>query len=249
MPQRKHPKSLYDRLIEVGLQDPFIRGVVGIVVIAAAASIVISMLGSGTKAVITLALCLSFGVVLIVLRALMRYADSAFVKFVCFAFSGAIMFVLVVFALLLIPAAVICWPQPFSELIGLPNCPAGLVDSKPFTPVAPPAGSGISLKAENNKYSVRVFYRVARKEDAEHIVGALLAAGYKSDGAASSLDEVVTPNRNANTTLLKTTTQARPALDDVLRVVKIAIPLKAAAVSLLAEDAPLRLSDIEVLLF
>ena len=247
MPKRKHPHGLYERLIDVGLQDPFIRGVVGIVVIAAAASIAISTLGSGAKAVITLALCLSFGVVLIVLRALMRYADSPFVKFVCFAFSGAIMFVLLVFALLLIPAAVVCWPQPYAELISLPNC-AAQVESKPFTPVAY-TGTGLSFNPDNAKYVVRVYYRPARKEDAERVVGALLSAGYKSDGAASTLDEVVTPNRNPDTTLIKTTAQARPALDDVSKVVKIAIPVKAAAVSPFPQDATLHGSDMQVLLF
>jgi hypothetical protein len=248
MPKRKPSHTLYERLIDVGLKDPFIRGVVGIVVIAAAASMAISALGSGVKAVITLALCLSFGVVLIILRALMRYADSAFVKFVCFAFSGVIMFVLLVFALLLIPAAVVCWPQPYAELISLPNCAATVAEEKPFTPLAF-TGNGISFKADNAKYLVRVFYRPARKEDAEHVVGALLSAGYKSDGAASSLDEVITPNRNADTTLVKTSTQARPAIDDVSRIVKIAIPVKAAAVSLFSDDAPLRNSDLQVLLF
>jgi len=248
MTKRKQPDGLYERLIDIGLKDRFIRGVVGIVVIAAAASIVISTLGSGTKAVITLALCLSFGVVLVILRALMHYADSPFVKFVCFAFSGVIMFVLLVFALLLIPAAVICWPQPYAELISLPNCPAQQAEVRPFTPV-PFKGAGISFNPDNGKYLVRVFYRAARKEDAENVVGALLTAGYKSDGVASSLDEVVTTNRNPDTTLLKTTTQARPALEDVVKIVKIAVPVKAASVSLFPEDSPLRSGDIQVLLF
>jgi hypothetical protein len=246
--KRKHPQTLYDRLVEIGLQDPFIRGVVGVVVIAAAASIAISALGSGTKAVITLALCLSFGVVLIILRALMRYADSSFVKFVCFAFSGVIMLVLVVFAVLLVPAAVICWPQPYAQLISLPNCGAAQADDTPFKPVAF-TGTGITLNADNSKYLVRVFYRAARKQDAEHVVGALLMAGYKSDGVVSSLDEVIAPNKTPDTTLLKTTTQARPALDEVSRIVKMAIPVKASGLSLFAEDSPLRSGDIQVLLF
>jgi hypothetical protein len=235
-------------LVDIGLKDPFVRAVVGVVVIAAAASIAISTLGSGAKAVITLALCLSFGVVLIVLRALMRYADSAFVKFVCFAFSGAIMFVLLVFAVLLIPAAVVCWPQHYAQLISLPNCQAEIAEAKPFTPLAF-TGKDISFKTENAKYLVRVFYRAARKEDAERVVGALLSAGYKSDGVASSLDEVVTANRSADTTLIKTTTPARGAVDDVSRIVKIAIPVKAGGVSLFPEDSALRNGDLQVLLF
>jgi len=82
--------ATYDRLIKVGLQDPFIRGIAGVVVIATAASIAISTLGSGTKAIITIALSLLFGVVLVVLRALMKYADSTFVRIICFGSSAVI---------------------------------------------------------------------------------------------------------------------------------------------------------------
>jgi len=69
---RENQEALYDRLVKVGLQDPFIRAVAGMVVIAVAASFAISALGSGTKSVITLALALAFGVVLVVLRTLMK---------------------------------------------------------------------------------------------------------------------------------------------------------------------------------
>ena len=122
----KKKEATYDRLIKVGLQDPFIRGIAGVVAIATAASIAISTLGSGTKAVITIALSLLFGVVLVVLRALMKYADSTFVRMVCFASSAVIVTVFLVFTVLLVPAAVICWPQPYAQLLNLPNCLASL---------------------------------------------------------------------------------------------------------------------------
>ena len=128
------------------------------------------------------------------------------------------------------------------------DCSARRRPAKPFTPVAFPRGN-ISLNPDNAKYTVRVFYRTGRKEDAEHVVGALLTAGYKSDGVESSLDEVITPNRSPDTTLIKTTAQARPALDGVVGIVKIAIPVKAAAISLFPEDATLRNADLQVLLF
>src|ERR1700730_5988234 len=105
------------RLIDVGLKDPFIRGIAGVVAIAAVASFTISALGSGPKAVIALALSLAFGVVLVVLRTLMKYVDSSFVRIVCFVSSAVIMGVFLTFAVLLVPAAVICWPQPFAQLI------------------------------------------------------------------------------------------------------------------------------------
>ena len=68
------------------------------------------------------------------------------------------MFVLLVFALLLIPAAVVCWPQPYAQLISLPNCSGTVIESKPFTPVPFPRGT-ISFNPDNAKYAVRVFYR------------------------------------------------------------------------------------------
>lgn len=245
MPKKK--PRLYDRLIDIGLRDPFIRTIVGLVVIAVAASFAVSALGSGTKAVITLALALSFGVVLLVLRTLMRYVDSAFVRMICFVSSGVIMFVFLAFALLLIPAAVICWPQPYAQLLSLPNCASAAIE-EPFEPIAF-TGKGITLDPANNKYFVWVFYRLERRDDARRIVGALLSAGYQSNGAASSLDEVITPNRQPNTTLIKTTTLARPAVDDVLKVVKLAIPVKAGAVLLFPEDVAFKRGNIQIDLF
>jgi hypothetical protein len=67
-PTAKKQDEVFGRLIKVGLQDPFIRAIAGMVVIAVAASFAISALGNGTKTVITLALSLAFGVVLIILR-------------------------------------------------------------------------------------------------------------------------------------------------------------------------------------
>src|SRR5204863_3176070 len=148
----KKKDATYDRLIKVGLQDPFIRGIAGVVVIATAASIAISTLGSGTKAIITIALSLLFGVVLVILRALMKYADSTFVRMVCFASSAVIVTVFLVFTVLLVPAAVICWPQPYAQLLNLPNCLASIEQAtieKPFTPVEY-TGTGITHNADND---------------------------------------------------------------------------------------------------
>lgn len=254
----KKRDATYDRLIKVGLQDPFIRGIAGVVVIATAASIAISALGSGAKAIITIALSLLFGVALVVLRALMKYVDSAFVKIVCFASAAVIMTAFLVFTVLLVPAAVICWPQPYAQLLSLPNCLAQIEKAaaqiekatieKPFTPVAY-TGTGITHNPDNDKYLVLVFYRPERKQDAERIVGALRSAGYRSDGTLSSLDEVVTPNRHPDMTLIKTTTLARPIVGDVFTIVRFAIPVKASSVALFPEDAPLRGGNIQISLF
>ena len=248
MTKKKKEDGTYKRLIDVGLRDPFIRGIAGMVVIAAAASYAISALGSGPKAVITLALSLAFGVVLVILRTLMKYVDSAFVRIVCFVFSGVISFVFLAFVVLLIPAAVICWPQPYAQLLGLPNCLSISIVQKPFTPI-PFTGAGITFNPDNGKYLVWVFYRPDRLEDAERIVGALRSAGYRSDGSQSSLDEVIAPDKRPDTSLIKTTTLARPIVNDVSKVVQFAIPVKAASVSLFPVDAPLQRGNIQVDLF
>jgi len=250
MPKKRNP--IYDRLIDIGLQDPFIRTIVGLVVIAVAASFAVSALGSGTKAVITLALALSFGVVLLILRTLMKYVDSAFVRMVCFVSSGVIMFVFLVFALLLIPAAVICWPQPYAQLLSLPNCAAAAIQqtrSTQETVFVPTVFPNIAVDPANSKYLVFVFYRPERLDDAQRIVGALLSAGYRTESAQSSLNEVITPNRQPNTTLIKTTASARPAVDDVLKFVKIAIPVKAASVILFPDDATFQRGNFQIDLF
>jgi hypothetical protein len=247
MVKNKDSDPTYNRLIDVGLKDPFIRGIAGVVVIAVAASFVISALGSGPKAIIALALSLAFGVVLVVLRALMKYVDSSFVRIVCFASSAVIMGVFLTFAVLLVPVAVICWPQPFAQLIGLPNCRAVIpVIEEGFDPIPLPA---ITFNPENQRYLVLVFYRSQRREDARRIVGALLSAGYRSDGSISTLDEVISPNRNPNTTLIKTTTLARPVLNRVADVVRAAIPVRASSVILSPEDSSLQRSNIQVDLF
>ena len=88
---RHRMEATHGELIRVGLLDPFIRGIVGVVVIATAGSFAISALGNGTKAIITLALSLSFGVILVILRTLMKNIDSGFVRMVCFLSSAVIM--------------------------------------------------------------------------------------------------------------------------------------------------------------
>ncbi len=220
--------------------------------IAVAASYAISALGSGMKAVITLALCLAFGVVLIVLRALMQYANSAFVKIVCFASAGVILSVFLIFVLLLVPAATVCWPKPYAEMLTLPRCPGAViaetVPDAPFKAVAF-VGTGITFDADKGKYLVLVFYRRERLEDAEHVVGALQSAGYKSQGMETSLDEVLATDRRPDSSLVKTTTLARPIVDDVVNVVRLAVPGKADFVSLFPEDAPLQRGNVQVSLF
>jgi hypothetical protein len=72
-----------------------------------------------------------------------------------------------------------------------------------------------------------VYYRSDRQADAEHIVGALLSVGYRADGRKSSLYEVIAAKRKPGTTLIKTTELAQWMVDDVSRVAKLAIPVRA----------------------
>jgi TIR domain len=117
-----------------------------------------------------------------------------------------------------------------------------------FEPI-PFTGPAVTFNSDNQRYLVFVFYRPDRLEDARHIVGALLSAGYRSEGSGSSLNEVIAPNRNPNTTLIKTTALARPVVDEVAKVVRIAIPVKASSVMLFPEDAPLQRGNIQIDLF
>jgi hypothetical protein len=249
-PLRRKAKAdvTHQKLINVGLRDPFVRTIAGMATIAFAASYAISVLGSGTKAIITLALCIGFGVVLIVLRTLMRYVDSPFVRIICYASSAIIMSVFLVFAVLLIPAAVICWPQPYAQLLSLPNCALAAIEQPPFKPV-PFTGTAITFDPDKGKYLVVVIYRPDRRSDAEHIVGALQSAGYKSMGIESSLDEVFATDKRPDTSLIKTSALARPAVDDVAKVVRVAIPSKAGFVSLFEPDVTFQKGNVQVDLF
>jgi hypothetical protein len=71
---------------------------------------------------------------------------------------------------------------------------------------------------------VLVFYRSNRQSDAEQIVGALLSAGYQSEGQDSTLNEVVAPNRSPGLSLIKTSELAQPVVTDVSRITQLAVP-------------------------
>jgi hypothetical protein len=115
--------------------------------------------------------------------------------------------------------------------------------------VIPYSGTGIALNSENGKYQVLVFYRQGRVEDAGRIVGAMRMAGYRCDAAESDLNEVIATDRRPNTTLIKTTSDARPIAEELARVTRLAIPINAAQVSVAPEDNPSHSRDGQVILF
>src|SRR5262249_42419270 len=166
--------------------------------------------------------------------------------------AGVIMSVFLVFAVFLIPAAFICWPPPYAKILGLMNCVSVISDTStskgPFTP-KPYVGSGITSNPENFKFNVMVYYVAERQGDAEKVVGAMLHAGYKSDGQESDLNEVIVPDRRSGTIVIRTTAGARPIVEEVSRVVRLALPTGVSHMSALPEDFPLQRADLQVLLF
>ncbi len=196
---------------------------------------------------------LMFGVVLVVLRVLLTYVNSAFVKWLCLAASAVIVSAFLALTVLLVPAVTICWPQVYHDDLGLPACPSSRSGQapapQPFTPV-PYTGLGVSMDPANNKYWIRVNYRPARQADAEHIVGALRQAGYRSDAIATELNEVETDDRSPGVSLIKATTASRPIVDEVSRILKLAIPVSIGRLQIFPNDVrAFANGDIQVDLF
>src|ERR1700736_4501893 len=191
--------DIQGQLIKIGLKDPFIRAITGMVAVATAAGFVLSVLGDGTRAAIAVGLSLMFGVVLVVLRVLMNNTGGVFVKWLCLASSTIIIGVFLALIVFAVPAITVCWPESYRETLGLRACAMPAPQAKAFAP-APYAGQGITLNPANKQYLVLVFYRADRQGDAEHIVGALLSAGYRADGRESSLNEVIAANRSPGAT-------------------------------------------------
>ena len=220
----------YGQLIGIGLKDPFIRQIAGMATLAATASFVISVLGSGVKAVLILALSLSFGVILIILRTLMNNMDSSFVRQACFIASTVIMAIFLVFAVLLIPVATICWPSAYAAILGVSSCgptSGPTTATRPFTPVQ---FHNVQLRPENSALRARVLYRPDRQGEAERIAGALMSAGYQTTWVNSDLNELTPPFAGA--TVLKWTVAAHPGINDLSGLLRLAIPVSAASISI-----------------
>jgi hypothetical protein len=240
--------SIYNEMIKIGLADPFVKAIVGIVAVATAAGFVISILGNGLNAVLAVGFSLMFGVVLVVLRVLMKNTDSKFVRVLCLASVTVIVGVFLALLVLIVPAATVCLPRLYGETLGLQACKNTETCSKPFE-ATPYAGKGIVVDPANHETVVLVFYRCDRQADAQRLVGALLAAGYYAEGTQSSLNEVVAPNRSPGVTLIKTTTAARPTTDDILRVARLANPVAAETISVFPNDTKFIRGNIQIDLF
>jgi hypothetical protein len=236
--------NTYGRLVSIGLKDPFIRQIAGVAALAVIASFVILVLGTGVNAILTLSLLLSFGVVLVILRTLMNNMDTSFVRTACFIASTVIMGVFLIFGVLLIPAATICYPPNFAIMLGLNSCrvAAPAVNDK-FEPVSFPM---IHFNSANGGRRVKVIYRPERRSDAERIVGALRSAGYQSDGVNSNLLELTPPFSGA--TVLKWISSAQSTLPEVSELIRTAIPVKALTLSV-SSNASSFGDDLQIDLF
>jgi hypothetical protein len=243
--------DIYKRLVRLGLRDPFIQVIAGLVVVALVASYALLALGgNGLKAIVAVGLTVTGGVVLVILRTLMKYSNTAFVKAICFLSSSVIIVVFLVFVVLLIPAATICWPQPYAELLGLPIC--HIVENvEKFEPNVPPyAERAVTYNLDYAKYYILVFYRPERRKEAEYIVGVLKMAGFRSEGILSNLEEVYAPDRGPGASNIKTCTRTRPIIEEVAKFVRLAIPVNAQRVSVSPEDVSFqRGSDVQISLF
>jgi hypothetical protein len=242
-------KNVYSVMMKIALRDPFIQLIVGFVAIAVVANFVASKMQNGMNAVFGISLAVTGGVVLFILRTLMKYANSAFVKMLCYVSAGVIMTVFLIFVVLLVPAATYCVPRPYAELLNLPRCPPMV--ERPFEARVPEALRNVVSNPDNKKYNILVFYRLNRQEDAELIVGGLQKAGYESSAAVSSLNEVVAPSKDKQpgNSLIKTTASARPVVGDVSDFVRKAIPPRAGYVSVFPGDSPLSRGAIQISLF
>ncbi len=244
--------GIQNRLIEIGLDDPFIKMIAGLVAVATIASTVISLLGDGMKAVLAIGLSIVFGVILVLMRVLIKNTDGVFVRLLCYLVSGTVAAVFAMLIIFAVPAVVICWPQPYHDTLGLKACssPAG-PPSEPvqaFTPVAF-VGPGIVADPANARFTLMVFYRTSRQRDAERVVGAFLSAGYASRGLESTLNEVATDDHSPNASLVKTTPAAQDLAPEVLRILKLSIPVLAERIRVDPQPIPLSRGDVQVDLF
>jgi hypothetical protein len=233
--------NTYRQLVSIGLRDPFIRQIAGAAALAVTASFVIYVVGSGINAILTLSLLLSFGVILVILRTLMNNMDTSFVRTACFVASTVIMGVFLIFGVLLVPAATICFPKNFAIMLGLNSC-KGL--EIVFNPVPFPK---IDRNPANVSHRVVVFYRPERLSDAERIVGALRSAGYQSDGINSDLLELTPPFPGA--TVLKWTASVQSTLAEVSELVRTAIPVKASSLKVNSSASSFSRGDLQINLF
>lgn len=110
------------QFFRIGLRDPFIRGIGGLVFIATAVSIAIGTLGDGKKTIIAVALALIFGVLLVVFRVLIKNVDNTIVKWSCITSSTMLTGIFLIFAILSIPTVTFCWPPLYAQFLGITYC-------------------------------------------------------------------------------------------------------------------------------
>lgn len=102
---------------------------------------------------------------------------------------------------------------------------------------------------ENSKYSVLVFYRAQRKEDAEKILQAALSKGYQSSITMSSLQEVQIGQQPDNSTFIIPTQRGEEIVNPVRDLVSSTLPPPRNGSVTVGSSWPLRRGDVQVYLF
>jgi hypothetical protein len=240
--------GLYQQLIAMGLADPFIKLVVGIVAIGAAVGFVLTEFGGGLKAIIAIGFGIGAGVILLILRALVKDTESNFVRIMGYAASLAITAVFSILVLAVIPVVLTCKPLAYANLLGLCVPPPAPANTPGFTPIQF-TGTG-TINQTNANYHILVFYRAPRQTDAEKVAGALLWAKFNSSAIDWRNDDLSELGALSNVVLIRTSSHGQAVADNITHLVQSAIaPVDPNTVSISATDLVLNNGDVQVDLF
>ncbi|MGB6543014.1 MAG: hypothetical protein WBF03_19320 [Xanthobacteraceae bacterium] len=240
------PDSLYRRFIEIGLRDPFAQLVIGVVAIGAAVALVISQFGGGLRAVIAIGSGIGAGVILLILRSLVKDSESNFVRFMGYATSLAITAVFTILVLAVIPAVLTCKPQVYANLLGL-CAPTPGPASTAFAPI-PFSGTGTPEPAAPN-YRVLIFYRTARQTDAEKVAGALQWGKFDSGPADWRNDDLNELGPQTGIVLVRASDRGGTVAEAVANLVRSAIFPASATTVTVNNNLHLINGDVQVDLF
>lgn len=106
-----------------------------------------------------------------------------------------------------------------------------------------------ALFDRNNKYTVLVFYRDSRKEDAANLQAALTAAGYAASSIMTDLSEVQIAVPPPQSTVIIPTQKGMKVGQDVLALTENILPAPRNSLASLGEAHSLRRGDLQILLF
>jgi hypothetical protein len=237
--------NLYRRFVDIGLRDPFVQLVVGVVAIGAAVSFVMSEFGGGLKAIIAIASGIGAGVILLILRALVKDSESNFVRFMGYAASAAITSVFAILVLALIPAVLTCKPQAYANLLGL--CSTSGPTLTAFVPI--PFSASEAPDPASPNFRVLIFYRTARQTDAEKVAGALQWAKFNSGPADWRNDDLSELGAQTGIVLVRASSRGGSVAEAIANLIRSSIYPISATTVMVNNNIPLSNGDVQVDLF